>query len=122
LTAYAALHAIRLLRRLPVWYWSVIHGALHSFPTRRSSDLAKLIAYVKSAEFDVAGFKGRKLNYRSWNGQLRQPILVSTAKLPVRSEEHTSELQSRENLVCRLLLEKKKQIAGEGGAAGPTRS
>src|SRR5207302_7033098 len=28
---------------------------------------------------------------------------------PSRSEEHTSELQSRENLVCRLLLEKKKQ-------------
>src|SRR5690606_41207542 len=28
--------------------------------------------------------------------------------LAVRSEEHTSELQSRENLVCRLLLEKKK--------------
>src|SRR5436309_7460405 len=27
-----------------------------------------------------------------------------------RSEEHTSELQSRENLVCRLLLEKKKKI------------
>src|SRR5690606_39793937 len=29
---------------------------------------------------------------------------------PPRSEEHTSELQSRENLVCRLLLEKKKKI------------
>src|SRR5690606_41691676 len=28
---------------------------------------------------------------------------------PERSEEHTSELQSRENLVCRLLLEKKKK-------------
>src|SRR5690606_39470885 len=28
----------------------------------------------------------------------------------IRSEEHTSELQSRENLVCRLLLEKKKKI------------
>src|SRR5436309_84999 len=28
---------------------------------------------------------------------------------PLRSEEHTSELQSRENLVCRLLLEKKKK-------------
>src|SRR5690606_41804368 len=28
--------------------------------------------------------------------------------IPARSEEHTSELQSRENLVCRLLLEKKK--------------
>src|SRR5690606_41216194 len=30
------------------------------------------------------------------------------ASTPGRSEEHTSELQSRENLVCRLLLEKKK--------------
>src|SRR5436309_8403167 len=29
-------------------------------------------------------------------------------RAPVRSEEHTSELQSRENLVCRLLLEKKQ--------------
>ena len=33
---------------------------------------------------------------------------VSKITLPVRSEEHTSELQSRTNLVCRLLLEKKK--------------
>src|SRR3712207_8526946 len=32
------------------------------------------------------------------------------AGLPVRSEEHTSELQSRQYLVCRLLLEKKKTI------------
>src|SRR5690606_39312670 len=31
------------------------------------------------------------------------------AKVAARSEEHTSELQSRENLVCRLLLEKKKK-------------
>src|SRR5438874_3800234 len=33
-----------------------------------------------------------------------------TAGLPNRSEEYTSELQSRRDLVCRLLLEKKKQI------------
>src|SRR2546422_9727782 len=32
-----------------------------------------------------------------------------------RSEEHTSELQSRLHLVCRLLLEKKKRSAGRGG-------
>src|SRR5690606_39990056 len=31
------------------------------------------------------------------------------ATIALRSEEHTSELQSRENLVCRLLLEKKKK-------------
>src|SRR5690606_41396793 len=36
----------------------------------------------------------------------RTPKLLRRA--PPRSEEHTSELQSRENLVCRLLLEKKK--------------
>src|SRR5690606_39877066 len=34
---------------------------------------------------------------------------LSCAWRPARSEEHTSELQSRENLVCRLLLEKKKK-------------
>src|SRR2546430_9417520 len=32
-----------------------------------------------------------------------------SARIGVRSEEHTSELQSQSNLVCRLLLEKKKQ-------------
>src|SRR5207253_10671407 len=36
---------------------------------------------------------------------------VAIAALPIlRSEEHTSELQSRGHLVCRLLLEKKKQL------------
>src|SRR2546428_3433283 len=44
----------------------------------------------------------------------RPVILVSrfegpTAETSVRSEEHTSELQSRSDLVCRLLLEKKKK-------------
>src|SRR5207302_8324015 len=34
---------------------------------------------------------------------------LAAPRLYVRSEEHTSELQSRENLVCRLLLEKKKK-------------
>src|SRR2546430_3492309 len=36
---------------------------------------------------------------------------------PVRSEEHTSELQSQSNLVCRLLLEKKKEQPRERNAA-----
>src|SRR5688572_32461587 len=37
--------------------------------------------------------------------------------IPRRSEEHTSELQSQSNLVCRLLLEKKKQIIKNVGDA-----
>src|SRR3712207_7151889 len=48
---------------------------------------------------------------------LRQPLahaagnLQSLIVVSVRSEEHTSELQSRQYLVCRLLLEKKKKIS-----------
>src|SRR5438105_6062116 len=38
------------------------------------------------------------------------------ARNPSRSEEHTSELQSRVDLVCRLLLEKKKHIKGRAAA------
>src|SRR3712207_9388147 len=37
------------------------------------------------------------------------PVAVPSRPAVVRSEEHTSELQSRQYLVCRLLLEKKKQ-------------
>src|SRR2546427_3662106 len=40
----------------------------------------------------------------------RAPLRTTTLKsAPMRSEEHTSELQSQSNLVCRLLLEKKKK-------------
>src|SRR5690606_41478208 len=43
----------------------------------------------------------------------KQPYCRASA-IWLRSEEHTSELQSRENLVCRLLLEKKKAPDGTG--------
>src|SRR5690606_40750356 len=47
----------------------------------------------------------RSITRQGWNrnGNRHQLDLI------IRSEEHTSELQSRENLVCRLLLEKKKK-------------
>src|SRR5438270_7007845 len=41
--------------------------------------------------------------------QIAQQFLEGRARCPRRSEEHTSELQSQSNLVCRLLLEKKKK-------------
>src|SRR2546427_5912976 len=44
----------------------------------------------------------------SWSSSARNSR-PSTGRVP-RSEEHTSELQSQSNLVCRLLLEKKKKI------------
>src|SRR5690606_39605824 len=50
--------------------------------------------------FPVAAVEGR-------GGEHLHGALVEAARIDARSEEHTSELQSRENLVCRLLLEKK---------------
>src|SRR2546427_7878330 len=44
----------------------------------------------------------------AWETEHR--VLTSGLKRETRSEEHTSELQSQSNLVCRLLLEKKKMI------------
>src|SRR2546430_12476485 len=49
----------------------------------------------------------------STNGNItmtvRDSILANNRGSAIRSEEHTSELQSQSNLVCRLLLEKKKE-------------
>src|SRR5690625_6338104 len=77
------------------------HRALPSFPTRRSSDLG--ITHVLSSS----------LKALSADPNVDGVFLIQGA-LDVgvggeRSEEHTSELQSRGHLVCRLLLEKKKQ-------------
>src|SRR5207253_10881005 len=74
---------------------SADHPLLHSFPTRRSSDLASR-----------ARPRLRRCHGTPLHGEpcIRQP---DPPPFP-RSEEHTSELQSRGHLVCRLLLEKKK--------------
>src|SRR5699024_12395823 len=99
------------------------HSFLHyryllSFPTRRSSDLFSLNFIILTVEkFSLNGsfkeknsessqFRQKRLFvFKNWNFIFRQCCVdVST----MRSEEHTSELQSRFDLVCRLLLEKKK--------------
>src|SRR5438046_6033442 len=79
------------------------HRDLHSFPTRRSSDLLRVsivaaIAAVILLLVILELIRSRRL-------QERYALLW----LLTRSEEHTSELLSLTNLVCRLLLEKKKK-------------
>src|SRR5438105_12617735 len=46
-----------------------------------------------------------------------EPAADQRVHLSVRSEEHTSELQSRVDVVCRLLLEKKKDVVLEGSVS-----
>src|SRR5262249_61884013 len=67
--------------------------ALPSFPTRRSSDLDGSLTSREGAGWPKIPGVG-----------LPPPMLITYR---LRSEEHTSELQSLTNLVCRLLLEKK---------------
>src|SRR3712207_8714067 len=57
------------------------------------------------------GFPGRPLR-RALEPDDADPQLPERGGAPLRSEEHTSELQSRQYLVCRLLLEKKTHITG----------
>src|SRR2546422_4015451 len=57
--------------------------------------------------FRSVGEVGRARTPRS--GHRRRPAAMRQARRAPRSEEHTSELQSRLHLVCRLLLEKKKK-------------
>src|SRR5205807_8302052 len=105
------------------YFSSHVHPrALHSFPTRRSSDLGNQL--VQLLEFVLRLFltcnrNRRKRRLRNWvfcrlqghgsrhlNRRFCQMNFLQVACWE-RSEEHTSELQSPCNLVCRLLLEKK---------------
>src|SRR5690606_39605576 len=86
---------------------------LHSFPTRRSSDLLEQ-AFERAGELAGAphrirpcGAVGHAQFLDHQHEIIARDRVEDVADPPHRSEEHTSELQSRENLVCRLLLEKK---------------
>src|SRR5690606_41522506 len=83
---------------------TVFLPVLHSFPTRRSSDLHG--AGRARARPRCPRAPRRSANDRR-PGRGRHAIGLGGPRRR-RSEEHTSELQSRENLVCRLLLVKKK--------------
>src|SRR5699024_11938697 len=94
------------------------HPALPSFPTRRSSDLATATAMLAAGD-PIVVRHGRIAVQSTITTSTLQSAVAHAAKdeatlgqkgigIP-RSEEHTSELQSRFDLVCRLLLEKKKK-------------
>src|SRR5690606_41248140 len=76
--------------------------------------ISRILAETVAQGFSAGVLPSRLSTSHASRCSLREPGLASCedhgAELlvgPMRSEEHTSELQSRENLVCRLLLEKK---------------
>src|SRR5688572_31622426 len=97
------------------------HRHLRSFPTRRSSDL-RMPPEAITKEWEVEGLPDApsrlEISTSATINLLKQGLGGDPRDLGLqlfdyrwqqvrRSEEHTSELQSQSNLVCRLLLEKK---------------
>ncbi len=63
--------------------WVAVRSIGEAATRTQKSDAKSLIDYMRSADFEIAAFKGQKLTYRTWNGQLRQPIFIVTDKLHV---------------------------------------
>src|SRR5690606_41853119 len=89
-------------------YTLSLHDAL-PISLERTSQIALLLGQITLRSLD-----GTRLLFAILTAtcpefaSTRIPIAAFRKLFATRSEEHTSELQSRENLVCRLLLEKKK--------------
>src|SRR5207249_5440191 len=98
-------------------YYPHAPRALHSFPTRRSSDLAgdsRAPGLPRRRPVPRVQRQPRSRRCASFVSFSPPPSGPPPARAgrwwpTTRSEEHTSELQSRFDLVCRLLLEKKKK-------------
>src|SRR5256885_12067124 len=86
------------------------------FPSRRSSDLLRRAGPLSAREREELELLVSRIA-----GKIAHPLTTHARASPhdperQRSEEHTSELQSPCNLVCRLLLEKKKKPQDARGA------
>lgn len=56
--------------------WLGVRTVAEAVTRTQKTDPAAIYSYVMSEQFELAAFKGRKLTYRPWNGQLRQPMPI----------------------------------------------
>lgn len=63
--------------------WLAIRVIGEAVTRTGSADAAAIRDYALSPEFELAAFKGQPVTFRDWNGQLRQPILLSDDRLTV---------------------------------------
>src|SRR5699024_12448379 len=94
--------------RLGTVYWLILHyfQLAHHPPTSTLYPYTTLFRSISDIEVKYDDVEGELVSFRYGALDDAEPHIVERAE--ARSEEHTSELQSRFDLVCRLLLEKKK--------------
>jgi len=63
--------------------WLAVRSISEVTTRTNKFDFASINAYIRGPDFNVAGFKGQKLTFRDWDGQLRQPILLASSRLVV---------------------------------------
>src|SRR5439155_23129412 len=112
------LHVHRLVNVIDhlLYACSSAHRGPRSFPTRRSSDLVSGASCRRSGRAASSAHRPRPPSVSRRGPSQSSPTRLAAS---ARSEEHTSELQSRGHLVCRLLLEKKNhKIDSESNCRG----
>ena len=72
--------AARPMRSRDYAAWAAVRSIGEAVTRTNSADPVTLRGYILSEKFELAGFKGRPLSYRPWNGQLRQPIPLVTPR------------------------------------------
>jgi ABC transporter substrate binding protein (PQQ-dependent alcohol dehydrogenase system) len=78
--------------------WAPIRAIGEAATRTRSTDFDRMAAYIKGPDFELAGFKGQKLTFRTWSGQLRQPVLLAGPKALVSVSPQEGYLHQRSQL------------------------
>lgn len=85
----------RYMTPLDYHVWAAIRAVGEGATRTQSTAFGDISGYIRSREFELAGFKGQKLTFREWNGQLRQPILLSAARALVSTSPQEGFLHER---------------------------
>ncbi|MEC7763221.1 MAG: ABC transporter substrate-binding protein [Pseudomonadota bacterium] len=78
--------------------WAAMRTIGEAVTRANAADAARLRAYILSDDFELAGFKGRPMSYRAFNGQLRQPIALVTERAVVADAPMDGFLHSENEL------------------------
>jgi ABC transporter substrate binding protein (PQQ-dependent alcohol dehydrogenase system) len=60
--------------------WMAVRAIGEAATRSKSSDPVAIVTFMRSDKFELAAYKGARLSFRSWDGQLRQPVLLADAR------------------------------------------